>query len=194
MNNQKRPIAKTGNLGPASSRRPLAFMVAVLLCACANTAWAGVTVTYEEVGANVVFTASGSINTTDLTDSGNSATGSFVFASSGLLQSSAAGVLWNDATFAGPASFGTSAFIAGSSTGDDFGVREPGSFAGGGVNLPTTYVSGTPISGTLTIAGTIASLGLVPTVTYTWGSGPNADFFTIRDVNVPVELVSFSIE
>jgi len=171
-----------------------AFTVTTLLSLLVSVAWGGVTVTYEQVGPNVVFTASGSINTAELTNSGNSATGSFILANMGLLQSSSAGVLWNGPTFAGPASYGTSAFTAGTSTGDDFGVREPGGFAGGGVNLPPTYVSGTPISGTLTIPGTIASLGLLPTVTYTWGTGANADFFTIQDIAVPVELVSFTVE
>ncbi len=148
-----------------------------------------VIVSYTEVGGNVVFTASGSINTTDLTNSGNSATGSFTHAAAGLLQSSTAGVLWNGPTFDGPSSYGTSPFIGfanASSTGNDFGIREPGSFAGGGVNLPATYVSGTPISGTLTIIGqTIASMGLVPTSTWTWGTGANIDTFTIQQAGIP---------
>ena len=176
---------------PPKKLRDLFFSSFVFFVA--TMAFGGVTATYEEVAGTVVFTASGSINTGDLTETANTATGAFVSPNAGLLQSNGA-FLWSAAGFSGPSSFGTAGFTSGTSTGNTFGVREPGSFAGGGINLPSGYVSGTPISGTLTVTGSIASLGLLPTVTYTWGTGPNADFFTIRDVSVPVELVSFSVE
>jgi hypothetical protein len=55
------------------------------------------------------------------------------------------------------------------------------------LNLPNGYVSGSPLSATSTYTSqTFASLGLTPgTYTWTWGSGPTADSFTVQIGAVP---------
>lgn len=190
------PIAMTVSLGSVKARRPLAFSVAALLSVLASAARGGVTVTYQQVGPNVVFTATGSINTTDLTNTGNSANGAFLDGLAGRLQSSPVGGpdegrLWNGGGFTGPTSFGITGFTSGSQSGDTFGVRAT-TAPFDGVNVAASYVSGAPINGMLTIPGTIAGLGLAPSVTYTWGTGPNADFFTIQafsDCSISIDSI-----
>jgi hypothetical protein len=84
----------------------------------------------------------------------------------------------------GPSNFGSGGpATASSGTGDLFGVtvnlRELN------LILPTGYSSGSTLSGTSTYAGsTFASLGMTPgTYVWTWGSGANADSFTLRIVS-----------
>jgi hypothetical protein len=74
--------------------------------------------------------------------------------------------------------------LASSGSGDFVGVREQV----GGIDVPTGYVSGSPLSDSSTYAGqTFASLGLTPgSYTWTWGSGPTADSFTL-DIGVVPE-------
>lgn len=75
----------------------------------------------------------------------------------------------------GPSNWGSSTnqVFATSTTGDVFGIF--GSISR--LALPPGYVSGSALSGTVTLANqTMATLGLTPgTYHYTWGSGANAD-------------------
>jgi hypothetical protein len=81
----------------------------------------------------------------------------------------------------GPAFFGSGPFTIASSGIGNFAVSD------GGFWVPTGETSGTPLSGTLTFDNTtLALLGLTSgTYTYTWGTGPEADSFTVNIGAVP---------
>jgi hypothetical protein len=140
------------------------------------------TVTLEQMGANVVATGSGAINLTGLTflTVGSSAhgisggAGSIAFGESPL-------DIYHGIT--GPTNFGTGGFVAG----NDFSGDSVGIFASlGQINVPEGYVSGNPLSASMTFDNaTIHSLGLRPgTYTWTWGTGTGIgnQFFTVQIV------------
>jgi hypothetical protein len=140
-------------------------------------AQAGFIVTLQQVGANVVATSSGSIDTTDLSPESTSSLRS--------------GVIPN----AGSISIGTPSF---QSVNVYIGISGPGSFGSGGGTFPSSsgsgdnvaivdgdellvsvgYVSGTPLSDMSTYDNaTFASLGVTPgTYEWTWGTGANQNF------------------
>jgi hypothetical protein len=140
------------------------------------------TVTLEQMGANVVATGSGAINLTGLTfvTQGSAAHGisgeggSIAFGESPL-------DIYRGIT--GPTHFGTGAFVAGNDfSGDSFGIF---GFSGL-ISVPEGYVSGNPLSASMTFDNaTIHSLGLRPgTYTWTWGTaaGIGDQFFTVQIV------------
>lgn len=136
--------------------------------------------TFSQVGANVVVTGSGTINTTDLTLLGVGPYSRGVFASSAelVISSSASGSGDIYSSISGPSSFGPGNVVfADSGTGDFTGLFDPLNEIG----VPTGYSSGSSLSGSLTFDNTtIAGLGLTPgTYTWTWGTGLNADSFEI---------------
>jgi hypothetical protein len=148
------------------------------------------TVTLEQMGANVVATGSGAINLTGLT---------FVAQASGgtaLVQANAAKIVigvtvdTNAYTgFTGPTNFGSGTlFPANATTGDFFAFVNNIALGGGGAALfvPRNYVSGNPLSDSMTFDNaTIHSLGLRPgTYTWTWGIGTGIgnQFFTLQIV------------
>jgi hypothetical protein len=71
--------------------------------------------------------------------------------------------------------------IANSGTGDSLDFA-PTNGTVGILFVPVDYVSGAPLSGTATWSNTtIAALDLIPgSYTYNWGTGPDADFFTVN--------------
>jgi hypothetical protein len=126
-----------------------------------------------EVGSDVVFSGSGTMNLSSLTLSGTQSVGA------GLQATNAIWVV-GDVTlldrYTGsityPSSFGTSDISSTtSSTGDTFGVIPY--LSGRTILVPSGYVSNTYISGSTTYDGvTISDLGLtIGTYTYNWGSG-----------------------
>jgi PEP-CTERM motif len=131
---------------------------------------------HEGVG-DVVATASGSLDLTGLTlgSPGLITTPGFVSPADGVVSVGAGGGSFNEYVgISGPASFGTGSFTPGSSgSGGPVGVERSASpfpF----LIVPFGYVSGSPLSGSSTFDGTIASLGLRPgTYVYTWGSSPS---------------------
>ena len=134
--------------------------------------------TAQEVGADVVTSVSGFVNTTGLTNTGSaSGRGRFAGTSSGgsVIQvgPNVSYINWGGVT--GSAVFGSgSRTFATTNTGDNAGI---GTFSTGFVLfLPQTYVSGASMSGTSTYTGaTLASLGMTAgTYNWTWGSGANA--------------------
>lgn len=77
----------------------------------------------------------------------------------------------------GPARFGTGfETLASSGKGDFFGIT------GDELRLPVGYVSGSALSDSATYDNqSFASLGLTPgSYTWGWGTGPNADSFTVK--------------
>jgi hypothetical protein len=149
---------------------------AALIGLSAAAAQAGYVVDLTQEGGNVVATGSGAIDLTGL---------SFVFTRevSAFIDPFGGGILTGPTIpdfqaadiysgITGPASFGGGASPAPSSgSGDIVGV-------GGGLLVPTGYVSGHPLSDTSTYDGeTFATIGVTPgKFEWTWGTGPNQNF------------------
>src|SRR6516162_5994902 len=121
------------------------------------------TVTLEQVGSNVVATGSGPINLTGLTFDGTSSGGTtgitpnlggiFTGPTSGLMADVYLGV-------SGPSNFGSgNATLASSGSGDLVGLFG----IGGSLSVPAGYVSGAPLSDSMTFDNaTFTSLGATP--------------------------------
>jgi hypothetical protein len=179
----------------------IAVCIVPCLALClSQTAKASVVFNFVQVGADVVATGSGSFDTADLIhDTTISNVAPFVqFTNPNMDIGSTATVFrYDDFTNfipAGPSGFGTNTtpINASSGTGDNFGFGEfvliPSPHPGL-IVVPTTYVSGSQLSGTATWDNTtLAALNLQPgSYTWTWGSGPTADSFTLNvgSANVP---------
>ena len=166
---------------PTTTRRAL---LAAATLALATASHAALVVTFQQVGADVVETASGSANLAALTlGVPSSPTGTVVVSPNQplWLVGPAAGA--NVSTYSGltgPSNFGGNFLTAASSgTGQVFGI------SGGApafLFLPVGYVSNAALAGTSTFNGkTFASMGLVAgTYTWTWGSGATADSATLQ--------------
>ena len=162
-------------------------------------AQAGYIVTLEQVGSNVVATGSGPIDVSGLTFDGT-------FGSAALINPATADIRTvifapidiYSAPIAGPTSFGSggSTFTT-SGSGDPVGITR--NF--GDIYVPQGYVSGNPLSDTMTFNdATFASLGVTPgTYVWTWGTGANQNFtLIIPRVAVPdsgstVSLLGFGL-
>lgn len=140
---------------------------------------AGVILTIQQSGDNVLASADGTIDTAALTHVIFGSMTAEVYPSSGFalvgtsaIQDEMSGILGPSAIGPGPPATATTA------AGDSIGVFG----AAQSILVPLDYISGNPLSGTATWAGqTIASLGLTPgTYTWTWGTGPTADSFTVN--------------
>jgi hypothetical protein len=146
-------------------------------------------ITLSQVGGNVVATGSGSLNLTSLTDSGLSAEPAVLEPSFGAIVVGPTTATLVDAyfvTFNGPNDFGAGGYASpDSGSGSPVGRSDGG---GGLLLVPDGCVSGTSL-GTSTDTwddATFASLGVTPgTYTWTWGSGPTADSFTLDAAAVP---------
>jgi len=154
----------------------------VLPAAAARAAYI---IVVQQVGSNVTATGTGSVDTTDLTQSVPG-----LVAGSTMVPNAAFIVVgpttqtnfteWNGFT-GGPASFGTggSSGTANSGSGQLVGIVGKNDI----LELPTGYASGSNL-GTSTDTWTnrsLSSLGLTPgTYTYPWGTGPHADSFTVQ--------------
>lgn len=156
-----------------------AVAAALLLCAPAKS---GVVMMLEQVGSNLVGTASGSIDTAALTSNSDANYTALVWASQGILvQGNLVSLEFGYSGISGPANFGSGgSFFAGSSTGDVIGL-DGGGGSGGSVFLPPGYVSGTLLSGGATWDNTtLSGLGVIAGVyKWTWGSGQHADSLTL---------------
>ncbi len=160
-----------------------ALVAAVLaMMGVGGNAQAGVVININQVGSDVVATGNGTLNLTDLAYFYSGPDQNRVIPSSGVLVMGPAG-LGEPADvytgFTGPTSFGIGGiFGASSGTGSLFGIY--GNI--GYLDVPAGYTSGTSLSATDTNYGaTFSSLGLTPgTYTWTWGTGANADFFTVN--------------
>lgn len=153
----------------------------VILLAGSQFSRAEVIIDITQQGSNVVSTASGTLDITDLGFDGSGASFSLMNPSNAaaILGPS---VLTNDDVYdgiTGPSSFGTgSASLADSGSGDRVGVVE----TAGAIQVPQGYVSGATLSSTSTYDNqTLATLGLTPgTYKYTWGIGAHADSLTVQ--------------
>ena len=149
--------------------------------AVATASHAAIVIQFDQVGANVVETGSGSANLAALTFAGNSLTGSGITPNVGDIALGAGVVSVDKYTgISGPSNFGTGGgIIASSGTGSEFGLRGSGAAF---LKVPAGYVSGTALSGSNTFSGqTFASLGILAgTYAWTWGTGATADSLTVQ--------------
>ncbi len=162
-------------------------VVVLLLSGPANLLHAGFVYTLTEVGPDVVVNGVGTLNLSALTLIDTTAG-----ASSGILPNSGyigvGGSIFTYTGFSGPASFGDGGFtVASSASGNTLAIEANGFLLG----VPAGYVSGTPLSNTMTFNNaTFASLGFTPgTYIYTWGTGSTADSLTVT-VNQQIDTVN----
>jgi hypothetical protein len=165
----------------------------------AAPAQALVTLKVLQVGPDVVVNGRGSAKTAGLTSVGTEATWTNVLSPVQVYAGPAAFSdgnvsLWSN--LSGPSSFGSDPAVfeypdPGStlSFGKLFGILTSSNPADIRLVLPSTYVSGTTISGRTTYTNvTLAQLGLTSGLTYTWswGSGPTADSLELQIDPTPV--------
>jgi len=153
---------------------------------CANVSQAAVIINMVESSGNVVLTASGSINTTDLSFYSTTYSSVLAAGSGRVVTGSYSNVSIYTGAVAGPTNVGTGTtpIAADTGSGDPFGIWG----AQGWVLVPfPAYTSGSPLSGSSTWnSATFSSLGLtMGTYTWTWGSGGNADSLTLNVGVVP---------
>jgi hypothetical protein len=164
-------------------KKALLFASVVLLLGSQATSRADVIINVQQVGGDVVATGSGSIDTTDLMFIGNTNNAALVWAGFPLGSFAVVGgtTTVSEGVYSGitgPSSFGSGGqFFATSGSGDVFGV-----VANNVLDLPSGYLSGSPLSATSTWSGaSFSSLGLTPgSYTWTWGTGAHADSFTLN--------------
>jgi hypothetical protein len=163
------------------SRPAAGFLIALLVC-LSGAAQASVIINVDQIGANVVATASGTIDLTGLTYDGLGGGEAFIRS-----ESTSAILAGNPSMtdvdcyqgITGPDSFGSGVDTVLASSG---GVVDFGFDATYGLWLPFEYSSGAALSATSTWNDqTLASLGLTPgTYTYTWGEGAHADSLVLQ--------------
>jgi hypothetical protein len=173
-----------------------ALIAVALLIGCglsASPAWAGYTVTLVQQGSDVVATGSGPIDLTGLTFFAT------FTASNAEVQPNAAIIATGPATGAsydtytgltGPMSFGGGTNTVANSGSGDLVVLN-GTFMGGALGVPHSYVSGTALSDSSTYDNqTFSSLGVTPgTYEWTWGTGANQSFTLVAVPEPPVWLL-----
>jgi hypothetical protein len=164
-------------------KKSLLFACVALLVASQATSRAGVILNIQQVRGDVVATGSGSIDTADLTFTGNTSNSANVWAGFSLGSFGVVGgiTLVREDVYrgiTGPSRFGTgNQFFATSGSGNVFGV-----VANDVLDVPSGYISRSALSATSTWSGaSFSSLGLTPgSYTWTWGTGAHADSFTLN--------------
>jgi uncharacterized protein (TIGR03382 family) len=171
---------------------------AALSALIVSTADAAFIVTAVESGGNVVVTGSGTIDTTGLTSVTPEGVGPTFFPSIAevLLGNKGFAEVEQYTGISGPTSFGSfnGNETPTSGSGDDVGIS--GNYSQ--ILLPSNYVSGAELSDTDTWAGArFVSLGLTQGLyVYTWGTGSDADSFTVEigsPVPEPAALAVFGL-
>jgi hypothetical protein len=177
-----------------SDRRAYLATMAIpaMLIGSAPLAQAGYIVTLAQEGSNVVATGSGTLDVADLGSPVPQTAEAQILPSSALIATGEEATehtygLASGAGVTGPTSFGSGGLtFASSSSGDIVGIegRPNGT---GALIVPSLYTSSNPLSDTATYDNaTFSSLGATPgTYVWTWGSGPDADSFTLQIGAVP---------
>ena len=156
---------------------------------CVPPAQAAYTITIAQVGSDVVATGAGSINYNALAYYIDDVDPSLIYAGEGaIIVGPANPNSTNDTYYSGimgpDITFGAGEeFFADMGDGNIVGLGTFDETSGGVVTVPQGYASGTPL-GTSTATWsntTISGLGLTPgSYVWTWGSGANADTFTLN--------------
>ncbi|MBL6913250.1 MAG: hypothetical protein ISR40_06280 [Puniceicoccaceae bacterium] len=147
-------------------------------------------ITGQEIGTDVVFTYTGSINTGDLSFSGTGLLDTEFEAIDNEFAAGGNADVYVFANLTVTGAMGTGGDVPGVAAGDTIGIFP--NFGPGGIEpniwLPSGYTSGDNITGTITFTNnTFAAMGVTEnnTVTYSWGSGGNADSITFSTVPEP---------
>ncbi len=171
----------------------IAAIFSGVVMAFSQMSFAEYIVSFSQVGPNVVAIGSGSIDT-----AGTSYFG--VFGTTLGLNASSAFVApgtdqGNESLYttqlSGPTEIGPGGYtFTSAATGDPTVINGSSNY----LCVPSGYVSGSPLSGTMTFDNTtISGLGLTPgTYTWTWGAGSTADSFVVTVPSVP-EPASLSL-
>ncbi len=139
----------------------------------------------------VTLSYSGFINSSGLISTGGTlATTATIQPNSGLIQNISSVALFVTGSSAGGQNFGSgTSATAVSSSGSPIYVNFG---APSLLGLPAGYASGSPLTGSMTFAGTFASLGFTDNMTYTfsWGGGGpgNSVSFTVTSVPEPATM------
>lgn len=173
------------------SRISVLALAAIGLAATAPRANAAYIITINQVGNDVVATGSGSIDTADLTGPNSASWSGMVMPSAGgvWVGSQSGTAVWSG--IIGPQSIGPGGrTVASSNSGELTGIFGQPHV----LYVPTGYISNSTLSGTSTWSNTtITNLGLTSgTYIWTWGSGADADAFTVNVAAVP-EPASFAV-
>ena len=162
------------------------LMLALVMAAVAPAAAdASLILNLNQVGANTILTYSGQINTTGLTLIGPVATTASITPNQGILQNATSTNYFLTGSSSGSQSFGTGgSATAVSSSGSPIYVNFN---APSLLGLPAGYASGSPLTGSLTFAGTFATLGITDNMSYTfsWGGGGAGRSVTLNVTSVP---------
>jgi len=178
-----------------SALRRLAVTTLVTLASAvtAVTTQAAYIVNATEVGGDVVFAGSGSLDTSAWFELVPITLQTGVNASESIFAGPPATTrLYEFPTnFAGPTSIGPGTTFNGydAGTGDVTGLR----FVDQNLYTPNGYVSGAALQGTSTLnSTTFANIGLTPgTYEWTWGSGASADSYTLNVGAVPIPAAAW---
>ena len=136
-------------------------------------------VTLQQVGAAVIATGSGTLNTAALVNGGAVSDSAVISPTNGAIGLGPATLTpaVAEVGIAGPLAFGPGGTLFSTGTGDIIELYAPGNL----IDVPAGYVSGSRLADTATFPNsTLASLGVTPgTYVWTWGSGPTADSFKV---------------
>ena len=172
-----------------------AACLSVLLLGTSDWTRAGIILTATEVGSDVIISGGGTANLSDLTLNITGTGQPAVVPNIGVVGVGVASPsVEGYEALSGPGSFGPGGqSLATSGTGDLFGISTD--FSSLLMVVPANYVSGTALSGTATfVNASFASLGMTPgTYVWTWGSGVNADSFTLNIGSVVPEPSSLTL-
>jgi hypothetical protein len=150
----------------------------------APPAEAAYVVTLEQDGPNVVATGSGTIDLAGLSFQFNQPNDpSSMDPSVPEIVTGATGTLALYEGSTGPTNFGSGGVLLASSASGDLVALDTST----GIGVPAGYLSGGPLSDSATYDNTtLASLGVTPgKYVWTWGSGANADSFTLIAAQSP---------
>lgn len=174
-----------------NTRTSSILSIAISLAAAAP-ADASLIVNMVQSGADVVATASGTLNLAALTKGSATAAFAVMRPSTALLfLGPSASLDIYTGTISHPGNFGTNTNyeIGSSGSGDAFGFA-------GDLAIPQTYVSGNLLTSSATWSSkSFASLGVTPgTYAWTWGSGGTADSITLNigQAPEPISLALFA--
>ncbi|HEY8899476.1 MAG TPA: PEP-CTERM sorting domain-containing protein [Chthoniobacterales bacterium] len=170
---------------------PVSKFSAILLAIGVLTGTAQATITYtvhEQAGA-VVFDYSGSIDLASATFSfgfSSGIVGEFI-GSPGYVKSLTGNISVYTTNFTSASSLGPGFASGGAVSGSSLGLVDVSGVNTDQIYLPSGYVSGSNISGSLTFSGqSFSSLGLTPgSTTWTWSNGVGSDSATFNIVAVP---------
>lgn len=166
-------------------RLSLSLVTAVAGLSTASPVLAAYTITFQQVGSDVVSTGTGSLNLASLTLILSSVANNYLGFEwpnnpSAIVGTGSYSVYYFNSV-SGPSNFGTGGNAAGSlpSSGGLFGITPGGS----DLFVPQSYVNGSDsgISTSTYSNTTLASLGITPgAYVYSFGSGETSDTFTIQ--------------